>query len=264
MPGRSAGLFLERVADAFMRNLPRGRKAKEKSRENCGGAEKCENHGIRMSIAQERHGIELRLRNRGDEQRSDPLRGQKTKHASGCGEDHAFREELRNQPAAAGTQRRANGEFPSASRGADHQQIGHVGASDQQNESHGAEKNQQKRLDLPDDAVAQRNHEHLNAAVLLWVGGGQARVDGIHFRAGLRGRDAGRQAAESPASSAGCGVPPYRPEMQRHPDFGIARGCEFKFTRQHADDANAVGIELQRLADDVRVAGQSAFSRNGR
>ena len=61
-----------------------------------------------------------------------------TDHCAGQGQEHAFGEQLTNDAGAARSHGHADGHFAAASDGAGQQQVGHVGARNQQDESHGA------------------------------------------------------------------------------------------------------------------------------
>ena len=47
-------------------------------------------------------------------------------------------------------------------------------------------------------------------------------------------------------------------DMQRHPEFRVSPRCEFKRGRENADDADALVVKLNRTAQDMRVAAETA------
>ncbi len=75
-------------------------------------------------------------------------------NAAGDREQHAFSEQLAHDARAAGSQCGADRELAFASRGAHQQQVGDIGAGDQQHQSYRAQHDQQRIARVADDAVA--------------------------------------------------------------------------------------------------------------
>ena len=70
----------------------------------------------------------------------------------------AFRQQLPDDAAATGADSGADGDLAAASDSAGQQQVGHVGAGDQQDEADGADQHQQRGADVLDHGFAQRVH----------------------------------------------------------------------------------------------------------
>jgi hypothetical protein len=75
--------------------------------------------------------------------------------AAGDGEDDAFGEELADDAGAAGAHGGTDGEFTLAAGGPDEQEIGDVGAGDEQDEADGSEQDKERGARVGDDGVAQ-------------------------------------------------------------------------------------------------------------
>ena len=174
---------------------------------------------------------------------------------------------MRNQTSSAGAKRRANAEFFSPPGSANQKEVRNIGASNEQNEPDRAKENQEKWLNLADDAVAQGNHHDLDGPVFLRISRGEPRINGIQFRLGLLRSNAGRKAADHrhPSKVAPCHQVLF--DMQWHPNFRVPSRCELKFTGQDADDTDAFVVKPDRAANDVRVAAKTphpaAIGENG-
>ena len=79
-----------------------------------------------------------------------------TQNAAGQRQHHAFRKKLPDNPAASGSHRGANRNFPFPARRARQQQIGDIRAGDQQHEADRTQKNQQRIPHAAHDDVLQR------------------------------------------------------------------------------------------------------------
>jgi hypothetical protein len=75
-------------------------------------------------------------------------------------EQGAFGEELAYQPLPSSAQGGADGDLLVASGGAREQQVGDVGAGDQQNQRDGAEQHQQGAADIADHVLPQADQVH--------------------------------------------------------------------------------------------------------
>src|SRR5205823_5452241 len=83
---------------------------------------------------------------RGRQESRTPPGEQNSQNAAHRREDQAFGEQLPDQPRAPCSESRPQGQFPPASGAAAQQHVGDIGAGDEQQESHGAEKQKQKQL----------------------------------------------------------------------------------------------------------------------
>jgi hypothetical protein len=157
-------------------------------------------------------------RHAGPVQVETPARHQQ---AEGCAEQaqqNAFREELRHQPSAAGSQRGAQGHFARPAGGAREFEVGHVGAGDEQHEEHRAEEHEDV---LPSVRANQKlaDRQGYKAAVLVGIRvlAGEARADGVDFGRGLRRRAARFQPTHRLQLPPGARVHLLGVQSQRHP-----------------------------------------------
>ncbi len=172
-------------------------------------------------------------------------------------EQHAFGQQLRDDAAAGGADGRSNRDLAAAPGGADQQQVGDVGAGDQQDEPDRAEQHVEGRADVGDHLLAEAaNVERLvlveHAPVLLLV------LLGRHLQpgGGLGDRHAGLQLAgdvEVVALVVGVEI-----ELEGHPHVGV--GAELADVERLPDDADdGVGLAAQRdgAAQHVRIVSES-------
>ena len=136
-------------------------------------------------IDAERHPIRDRRRQhaRGEEVH-DPGAQQGAQYPTQHGQDQALRQQLSHQPDARGAERLANRHLPLAPRSARQQQVGDVGAGDQQHEPNRAEHDEEDRRTLP--------------AMSSFIGCSQAPIRGWYPVTARRGCHEARQAACSP------------------------------------------------------------------
>ena len=73
--------------------------------------------------------------------------------------------------ARAGAEREADGELTAACRPARQEQVGNVGARDQQHERDRAQQRKQARLDVANDPLVQRRQHEADLLVGLWKSG---------------------------------------------------------------------------------------------
>src|SRR5262252_3751527 len=148
-------------------------------------------------------------------------------------------------------------EFPAPARGANQEEVHNIGAGNEQNEPDRTKENQENRLDLADDALAQRNHHDLDRRVFLRISGRQARRNGIQFRLRLALRGVLGEPADDRHPAEAAARNQVVLDMQRHPDFRVSPGREFKRARENADDADALVVELNCAVEDMRVAAET-------
>ena len=90
-------------------------------------------------------------------------REQQADHGSGERDRQALGEHLPHQLRTAGANRRADGELAAARRGADDEQVGDVGARDQQHEGNRAHQRQDRRTHAADEVVEHRHDVEVEA-----------------------------------------------------------------------------------------------------
>ena len=119
-----------------------------------------------------------------DQQRQCGEGQQDAGDAAADGQQQALGEQLADQPLAAGAHRRADGEFLAAGEGARQQQVGQIGATDQQHAERGAEQRGEQHARTPGEFVAQGVDAGADVFVLLGPGALHGGGDGVHFGLG--------------------------------------------------------------------------------
>ena len=172
-----------------------------------------------------------------------------TEPAANQRQDHAFRQQLTNDPPPPGAERGAHRELACPRTGARHQQVGNVGAADEQHESNDAEKEHRRHLEIAaDHRVVHRLQAHATALIGLRIFSGES---GRNCRQiGLRGADA----------SLGLHPPDHlqhvlpagaRRHVDERPHRPHARAAEdLEVLRHDADDRPQDAVHLDFLADD--------------
>ena len=194
-------------------------------------------------------------------EQADAAHGEQQAEAGGeQGHDQALGQKLPQKASAARAHGGADDQFLLAARHTGEDQVGDVGAGDQQHEGGGSQEDQQHGLGLLDQILAEERRgggvaETLRIrfrVVLLEVRGDGRDVAGTKFERGF-----GFEAAED-AHHAEIAIRdharrgPRRTGHSRHVDIvlvGILRDA-----RQHADDGVRPVVHLIRFADDTGIA----------
>ena len=151
-------------------------------------------------------------------------------------EQHALGEELPDQAAAAGADRRADRDLALAHGRAREQQARDVGAGDHQQERRRAEQREQRRTEEADDLGRER--DRARARSRRWSTGSPRRAASVSARSSLfAGVDASRPASAGTSDSMKCAprLCCATSHVMPVPDVGVVRILEA--LRHHADDA---------------------------
>ena len=171
------------------------------------------------------------------------------------GEDHRLGEHLAYEPGRARPERRAHGDFATASRRAREREVRHVGARDEQHEGDGAHEHEEGQAERSGHLLVQR-HQH---EALALVGRGVLRREPVrepvHRGAGrgerhLRSQPRHHLQDDQPPCRR-CRVEPERPEDVR---VRLHRRAEVR--RQHANDGVGDAGQRQRASNDAGVAAE--------
>ena len=155
----------------------------------------------------------------------------------------------------AGAQCPANGKLVRSSDRARQQKIGHVRASDQQDESDGAKQQQQERLHLPEQACAHRDHRGPDALVDIRIGRRKVLRYAFHVRSCLLDRDAWLQPANSVKAQTRGAIHQQRivPLPKGDVEFPrTERPQQIKGRGNHSDDGVVPAVECQALSQHIR------------
>ena len=159
MTSAGAGLargILHRVADVGLRGIDRRCYSEAYSGEDRRPESKTQDAKVDTDLVQPRHPIW----NDQNEGVDTQVRHSKTNHPTHQRQHQAFGEQLRREPASTATHRRPNGKFPAAVGATGKQQIRHVGARDEQHQSHGAQQHEQWRPYVYSFRVTQWNQRN--------------------------------------------------------------------------------------------------------
>ena len=166
-------------------------------------------------------------------------------------------EELQEDPAPAGAQGRAKRDLALARRASHQQEVGHVGAGDEQQEEHAGQDHQQGAAHALRD-VLEEGHD-LGAPALVGGGAldGELRGDPrqlvcrlLEGRSGTQARDRGERASPAPGRVAG--------DQERLPELGL-RLREGEGCGHHPDHLAADSVQGDTPSDDPRVGCETAL-----
>ena len=191
---------------------------------------------------------------RGAIEQADANRGDaETSQAADRRQHHALDQQLADDAPARRADRHPHRDFPRPVGGPRQQQVGDVGAGNQQHERHGAHQGQEHR---PDRAAVHVFVEGLDLRLHVLVGVGvfffETLRDREHLALRLFARHAGRQASEDlQRTLVALLCLDVRRRHQRLPQIGILR--ELEAFGHHADDDRRHIVDPDGLADDSRV-----------
>ena len=161
---------------------------------------------------------------------------------------------MEEQLAPRGAQRTAHRDLFLPRGAASEQQVGNIGACDQQHECDGAEQNPQRADDIAiEKIVLQRLDGGAPALIRFRVVRGDLSRHRVHVGVGLRDRDA-RLEPRHHQNPVIFVVDEFRFERQRYVQLTLhAVG---RAGRQHADDRVLLAIHADLLADDMAIAAE--------
>ena len=236
----STPAFHEALAQVPGRRADGGERS-EAGGDRCGKEEREHEHWNTDRDAVQPRQICRRQRN---QSRHAPERSQYAKAAAGQRKQECFGQELTDQPSARRTERAANGELALSHRRLRQQQIRHVRARHQQQESHGAEQDQQRRASLARDRVLQRDDHSILEEIVALLARRIVNAPGYRADVSIRLLD-GHAVAEAPDRAVVVRRPAWVLAVQigRQPQIHVCR--ETKSGREHADDGEDRAVNLQ-------------------
>ena len=170
---------------------------------------------------------------------------------------YSLGEKLSHDPRVTGTERRTNGQLAVTAGRAHQQQVGDVGARDQQDHDHAGLKQVQRPAHVADELIAERDRVTAEAA-----GFGERRADretldvpvddDLELRVGLGNRGAGFQARHHLTELVAARAVRHllRRERERHEQRNLR--CEqLEVGRQHAHDTVRFAVDPDVPAHDV-------------
>ena len=174
-----------------------------------------------------------------------------TGRAADHGEPEALGECLRHQPPGPGAERHTNPELALPAERLCQEQIGHIGAGNQEHERHGAEEHEHGRLDVADQLRAQGEHGGAHPPVAPGIFARQGCGHAVEVGICLRDRHARLQTADGHHEVCAA-VVRVTIEVGRHEERRIqARRDEAG--RHHAHHRGGPAVEHDTPADDLGI-----------
>src|SRR3984893_3527872 len=167
-----------------------------------------------------------------------PFRKQQADGAARNTEHHAFGEKLTNYARRTGPECGANGEFAGAAGGAREQEVGHVSAGDQQNESDRAEEHEQNAAHIADDVGLERHESNPSPFVDLGIRSSEILRDLGHIVTGLLDSMPWFETAD---------------RVHAHADAAVAKGGIGPLTYRHVDVSGAEDRQAAGSDNDNRL-----------
>ena len=186
--------------------------------------------------------------------RIPPIERAEPQNPADQGEQDTLDEQLLDDAAASRAERYAHRDFTRALRRPGQQQIGDVRAGDQKHERDGAHEREQHEPERSAAVALVERHDR-GANVLVGVGivAREGGCDRLEFRAGLRDRHTGREAAEHlQISHIAFHLGQVRQQRERHPQVGV--DGELEPLRHHSDHRREHFVHFDRAPDNRWIA----------
>ena len=194
--GAAARFIFQDVVDGSARGGDGGNQTEKQRGDHCDQAKKREHREADASGTKIRHSLKLRFGYCGEKQADAPLRDDEPESGADEGEQQTFGQELRGKIGTRGAEGRAYGKFLAARDGTREEQVGDVGAGDEEYEADGTEQNEEQGTNFTNDAIAERSHHDRDGVVLFWIGVRKLRGNANHLGFGLVGRGSRGQATD--------------------------------------------------------------------
>ncbi len=249
------GAVLERVGQIDAQRAQRRREAEEHARQERDDSREDENGEVEPDARDARDVGWIPPRHQSDA----GVRQAKAEDRARGGQHEALRQELTQHPHPVGPERRAHGHLALPRLGAREQQVRHVGAGDEQQETDRTEEQPDRASDGTDDFVGEREDHgvelHLNRVEPFARHGARdpAQLVGGLPHGRTRLQPAGRVKAVAAVIGGGRVHLQRRPQLRR---FGVAKISRQHEARRHdADDLEGVAVDEDRSADDRGIGG---------
>ena len=191
-------------------------------------------------------------RQRGEQCAQSPGRGHRSEQTTGPCKNEALDRELLCQPPSSCAQREPHAHFAIASQHAHEQQVGDIGAGDQQNEQDRREQDSQQRPDPSDGVLVQGHHSRAISGIHDWIFRGCNGGDAGHLLLCTAETDARAQARNNVEIAATV----LSPHQSEHVDPPVRKG-EIRW--HDADDLVVCAADRDSPADDARLSTKAAL-----
>ena len=245
--------MIQRSDEIEPRHPERGKNPKK----NSGGDGDYQRGGKNVAIhAGAVHGRDARW-NQAREELVCKCREDQTCDASKPREQQAFGQKLPRNSCAARAERQAHGNFAPPTRSAREQQVGNVGAGNEEHEADSSDQDEKRGTRLPRKLFPQRHRKRADFCVrrrilLLQLLGDGSQVGIRDFE-----RHTGFQSSDDLQMVIPVVRELRRRELHRGPQLRIAVG-KLKTTRHHADHVVFLVVQPDLLADDLWIAAKPA------
>ena len=206
-PARAGARFAQHIRQVRPRGVERG----EQAEQNSGRGRERHGEGQHQAIEPDLAGARKVDGVHAGDGAESPFRQHDAQRTARGRQHQALGEQLGDEPGARSPQSRPHGEFARARRGAGQQQACHVGAGDQQDETHRAEQRPEHGAHVGHKLVPEPDHAHGGARIHIaqsGMGRGILVVQDVELRARLVERDLRLQPGD--ADEDGGDVPPGR------------------------------------------------------
>ena len=250
--GGPAAAFLERALQVRRRGVDRGREPEQHARQHRDDEGEDHHRPVDPDLVAARQVADVH-RHQGAHAE---VGQEQPHHAAGQRDDDALGEELPEQALPRGAERGAHRDLLRPRRGAGQQQVGHVGAGDEEHEPHRAEKDEQGGPDIAGGLEAQAGDvETPVRRVLVGVIPLELLGEGPHLALGLRHRHPGLHPRREVEILVGAAVVGHLigPEHDRRPDLRVPVEEVAEPARHDPDHLEALAVERQTSADDLRI-----------
>ena len=245
---------LERAGEIACCRLQCGREAEQNACQHGHGDR--EHHDARVhrpfNVVRNHH----RRRDGGDQGFEAAIRDEQAERRAQQAEEHALRQQLAHQPRSTGAERRPDGHLPLPAGRPREQQVGDVGARNQEHQHHGAHHRGGRDLERQRHQFVAQRSGPCAPAIVVAIGACELAGDFGQLTAGRRDRCVRRQTATrgQRALATGGGV------FERHhrdPELRDLR--KLKTGRHHPNHGVGRAVDDQHAADDRLVGGVAAL-----
>ena len=262
MCGSAADLVLERRQHGRVRRLQRGKQAEDHRRHDRDGEREQQHPAVHDELEADREGGR---RHQAREHVPAPVRHEHADPAGQQAEDGALGEQLPDQTPTVGAERDAQPDLAAPRDGPRQEQIGHVGAGDEQHQAGHAEQRHQDRFEeRRGPLIGERLDVRAVTRVVVPGLDRDALGHGVQLLARLAEGPSRAQAADAvhelvlPSVQAGEAG---QHRHQRHGRVGVELEADDRPAeprRGHPDHREIVAAELQVPADDRRITREAA------
>ena len=251
--GVGAATLLQGVVGVGVREPPRRQDAGQKPGDDRDAEGEGEHGQVDTDVGHAGHLVA----EEGDDETHAEAGEKQSERAAGDREHDGLGEDRPDDARAAGPEGRAHRDLLAPRDRAGENEVGDVGARDQEHEAHGPEQDEQRRPDVADEVLVEGQDGGAPALVVRRVLRGQPGRDGVHLGPRRIQRDAVLQAGEHAEVVNRPQRPVLRRQNERDPDAGLRRIGQL--LRKHAHDLVALAVQDHGASDDGGTGAEAAL-----